>query len=88
MAAFIKSASGIPLRDVREVVYQLRYFVLNELRNGRPVNFPNLGRFELKTRKGRTGKIFGGKTVTQPTTQYVKFKAAKLLRKEINKQNP
>lgn len=81
----IYESTGIPQKDVRDVVQQTLDVIAQALEEGRNVELRNFGVFEVQKRKARIGRNPNkpDKDVVIPTRAVIKFKAGKDLKAKL-----
>jgi len=81
----IASETGLIQADVAVIVQKTLDYIFDELAEGRTVELRNFGVFEVKERKGRTGRNPHKPEITVPIPDrmVVKFRAGKELKERV-----
>ncbi len=85
----IYDKTGLPQKEVREVVQLTLDAIAESLAEGRNVELRNFGVFEVQVRKSRIGRNPNKpkKDVIIPKRAVIKFKAGKELKAELKRLN-
>lgn len=76
--------AGITKADASRALDAVKAAIQSELREGRDVFIPGLGRFETKERKARAGRNpASGETIAIPAKRVPKFSPAKALKDAV-----
>ncbi len=83
MSEIISARTGVSAKDTKAVIDELCKYITDNLVWGHSVNLKNVGKFVIKTRKGRTvTNNFG--SFTTPNSLWITFRSSLALRKKLN----